>query len=310
MMKRLMDCLSLGVACCLAAGFLPGCGREENPENILARVGDSAISLDDFRREWANQPPLPPGVPPDSVEKFLEDMIAEKLFLAEARRRKLDGDEELRREVERYREQLMVEKLLSQEVLTVPPPAPGEVEKFWAANREGFSVPELTRLSHIFVRPGEDESEESVIERCLSIRARLEGGEDFAAVAREVSEGSSKVRGGDLGYFREEQIVPEFRPAVSELAAGEVSGPIKTESGYHLLMVTDIRPPRQKTFEESREEVTAILLAEKRKARFDNVKAAIADSISVEKNWDLIERLQAEQSKALFPPGASAPQTR
>jgi len=273
MMKRLMDCLSLGVACCLAAGFLPGCGREENPENILARVGDSAISLDDFRREWANQPPLPPGVPPDSVEKFLEDMIAEKLFLAEARRRKLDGDEELRR-------------------------------------GEGFSVPELTRLSHIFVRPGEDESEESVIERCLSIRARLEGGEDFAAVAREVSEGSSKVRGGDLGYFREEQIVPEFRPAVSELAAGEVSGPIKTESGYHLLMVTDIRPPRQKTFEESREEVTAILLAEKRKARFDNVKAAIADSISVEKNWDLIERLQAEQSKALFPPGASAPQTR
>jgi len=290
--------------------FFPGCREGEESEDILVRVGDSAVSLDDFRREWANQPPLPPGVPPDSVAEFLEDMVAERLLLAEARRRKLDQDEELRREVERYREQLMVEKLLSLEVLNVPAPSPAEMEEFWTANRELFLVPELVRLSHILVRPGEDESEESLVERCLAIRERLESGEEFAEVAEEVSEGSSAARGGDLGYFREEQILPEFRPAVGELEIGEVSGPVETELGYHLLLVTEIRPPRQKTFEESREEAAAILMAEKRKARFDTLKDSIAPSVPVEWNLELVERLQAEQNRVFSSPEGTAAQAR
>lgn len=302
MRRGAMGVWSTAASACLALGLLAGCGGGEPSANVLARVGDETITIDDFRREWSNQPPLPPGVPPESVERFLEDMIAEKLFLAEARRRKIDGEEDLRQEVERYREQLMVERLLSREVLTAPPPSPAEVEGFWAANQELFAVPELIRLSHILIRPGEAEDERPALERCLAARKRLEAGEDFAAVAGEISDGSSADRGGDLGYFREEQIIPEFRPAVGELKTGEVSEPVETELGYHLLMVTDIRPPRQKTLAESREEAAAALMAEKRKARFEKVRAGIADSVSVEKNRESIERLQDEQSRAFSLP--------
>ncbi len=310
MMTRWKNLVLAASVFSLAAGLTIGCGGEERPENILARVDGDSVSIDDFRREWANQPPPPPGVPPESVDQFLDDMIAERLFLAEARRRKIDRDEELRDEVERYREQLMVEKLLSLEVLTVSPPSPTEVEEFWAAHRELFAVPELTRLSHILIRPGEDESEEETVERCRAIRARLEAGEDFAELAREFSEGSSAIRGGDLGYFREDQIIPEFRSAAGELEVGEISDPVQTEYGYHLLTVTDLKPPREKTLEESREEVIAVLLAEKRKARFETVRAALADSASIYKNRDLIERLQADQTRALFPPAGADPGAR
>lgn len=300
MRQRLILVFCVAAIVSLGAGFLAGCGREESGENILARVDGLSISLDDFRREWTNQPPPSAGVPPERVERFLDDMIAERLFLLEARRRKVDRDEDLRREVERYREQLMVEKLLGQEVLTVPAVSPAEVEEFWAAHRELFAVPELIRLSHILIRPGEDESEEEVIERVREIKIQLEGGADFAELAQEVSDGSSAVRSGDLGYFREEQILPEFRIAAGELARGEISDPIGTEYGYHLLTVTDLKPPRQKTLEESRQEVTAILLAEKRKTRFESVRAALAETSSIRKNHDLIEHLQVEQNRALF----------
>jgi parvulin-like peptidyl-prolyl isomerase len=176
------------------------------------------------------------------------------------------------------------------------------VEAFWAAHRELFAVPELIRLSHILVRPGEDESDEEVIERCREIKIRLEEGADFAELAREISDGSSAVRGGDLGYFRREQVIPEFRSAAEELSVGEISDPIGTEYGYHLLLVSDFKPPREKTLEESREEAAALLLAEKRKTRFETVRDALAETASISKNRELIERLQADQNRALIPP--------
>lgn len=304
MRQRLILVFCVVAIVSLGAVFLAGCGREESGENILARVDGLSVSLDDFRREWTNQPPPSPGVPPERVEQFLDDMIAERLFLLEARRRKIDRDEDLLREVERYREQLMVEKLLSREILPVSATSPAEVDEFWAAHRELFAVPELIRLSHILIRPGEDESEEEVIERVREIKIRLEGGADFAELARETSDGSSAVRSGDLGYFREEQILPEFRTVAGELAMGEISDPIGTEYGYHLLTVTDLKPPRQKTLDESREDVVAILQAEKRKNRFESVRATLAETSSIWKNRDLIENLQVEQNRALFsPPG-------
>ncbi len=310
MKDRLIMVFCAAAVFSLAAVFLTGCGGEERGENVLARVDGLSVTLEDFRREWTNQPPPPPDSPPESVEQFLNDMIAERLFLAEARRRKIDRDEELRQEVERYREQLMVEELLSREVLNVPAPSPSEVEGFWSANRELFAVPELIRISHILIRRGDEESEEEVLARAGEIKTRLEDGADFAELAREVSAGSSAVRGGDLGYFREEQILPEFQDAAGELAVGEISEPIPTQYGYHLLTVTDLKAPREKTLEESREEVAAILVAEKRKSRFENVRAALADTVTIWKNEDLIERLQADQNRALFPPPGSEAEAR
>ncbi len=308
-MKKLISPV-LSLICCLAAASFPGCGPEERPENVLARVGDTDISLEDFRREWVNQPPLPPGVPPDSVEKFLEDMIAEKLLLAEARRRKLDGDAEFQREVERFREGLLVQRLLEQEVLNVTAPSPEEVEEYWTVHRELFSVPELIRISHILIRFGDEVTEEEALERCREVRMRLEQGEDFAAVARDVSQSENAERGGDLGYLSEayiEQYIPQFLPTIREVERGEVSGPLKTDYGYHLLQVTDLKPPREKTLEESREEIEVRLLAERRKARLEKIKSGIAASVPVERNRPLIQSLQAEQNQALFaPPGATS----
>jgi peptidyl-prolyl cis-trans isomerase C len=75
-------------------------------------------------------------------------------------------------------------------------------------------------------------------EQCLALKAQIEAGEDFAAVAKEHSNCPSKMQGGDLGTFGRGQMVPEFDEVVFSADLHTVQGPVKTQFGYHLLEVT------------------------------------------------------------------------
>jgi len=84
-----------------------------------------------------------------------------------------------------------------------------------------------------------------------AVIARLDGGEDFAELAKELSTGPSGAQGGDLGYFSDEQMVPEFSNAVRALAVGEYSStPVQTQFGWHVIKLEDRRDKPQPTFEE------------------------------------------------------------
>lgn len=73
---------------------------------------------------------------------------------------------------------------------------------------------------------------------CNALKTRIEGGEDFAALAKEYSKCPSGRSGGDLGTFGPGQMVPEFDKVVFSAPINEVQGPVKTQFGYHLLEVT------------------------------------------------------------------------
>lgn len=75
-------------------------------------------------------------------------------------------------------------------------------------------------------------------EQCLALKAQIEAGQDFAAVAAEHSNCPSKAQGGDLGSFGRGQMVPEFDEVVFSAELNVVQGPVKTQFGYHLLEVT------------------------------------------------------------------------
>lgn len=75
-------------------------------------------------------------------------------------------------------------------------------------------------------------------EQCESLKNRIEGGEDFAELARRYSSCPSSRRGGELGEFGPGQMVPEFDRVVFSAPVGEVQGPVETQFGYHLLEVT------------------------------------------------------------------------
>ncbi|UTS82311.1 peptidylprolyl isomerase [Phaeobacter piscinae] len=102
--------------------------------------------------------------------------------------------------------------------------------------------------SHILVETEEDAAE---------IRAELDAGADFATLARERSTGPSGPNGGELGWFGKGRMVPEFEEAVLVMGAGDVSAPVQTQFGWHVIKLNDRRTSAAPTFDEVREELAA-----------------------------------------------------
>ncbi|WP_417509461.1 SurA N-terminal domain-containing protein [Methylophaga sp.] len=128
-----------------------------------------------------------------------------------------------------------------------------DLKKFYADNQNQFVGPEQRRASHILVE-GDDES---ALEKIKAIQTRINEGEDFAELAKEASQDTgSASNGGDLGFFGRDVMDPAFEEAAFALEnVGDVSEPIKTEFGYHLIKLTGIQKPEGKSFAQARDEV-------------------------------------------------------
>lgn len=98
-----------------------------------------------------------------------------------------------------------------------------------------------TRVRHILIRPSELVSEPEALRRLGEIRQRVEQGADFAELARQYSVDGSAGRGGDLGWIYPGDTVPDFERAMNALSPGQVSEPVRTEFGYHLIQVLERR---------------------------------------------------------------------
>jgi parvulin-like peptidyl-prolyl isomerase len=131
-----------------------------------------------------------------------------------------------------------------------------------------FSQPVRFRASHIFLAaPAETppevlEAKEKAIE---ALAVRLSRGEVFSTLAAEASEDeATKSRGGDLGFFSSARMPPDFFAEIEKLRAGQTSKPFRSHLGFHLVLVTEIKPARALGFEETRDEVPLALSNERR----------------------------------------------
>lgn len=125
---------------------------------------------------------------------------------------------------------------------------------------------EQVKASHILIKtdPAKPESEKAALERIQKIQERLKK-EDFGKVAAEVSEDAgSKTTKGDLGFFTRERMVPEFSNAAFSLKTGEVSAPVKSQFGYHLIKVTDRKPAVEASLEAHRNRIAREMIARER----------------------------------------------
>lgn len=145
-----------------------------------------------------------------------------------------------------------------------------EAREYFEKNREDFDIPEQVRARHILVDTEEEAQE---------IISRLEKGEDFAEIAKEVSKDTgSKDKGGDLGFFSRGEMVKEFEEAAFSLKVGERSEPIKTSYGYHIIEKLEHKEAREVSYEEVA----------------DKVKEAIKKNKLPELRQELISKLKSE----------------
>lgn len=177
---------------------------------------------------------------------------------------------------ESVRESLAIEQLLADNGMTYPTSA--EIRTFYDENPEAFERPEQIHARHILVKVPEDADDAAWQEahaRATDIQAKAAAPDaDFAALAAEHSEGPLGARnGGDLGWFGHEQMVPEFEEVAFALDKNEVSEPVRTQFGWHIIQKLDHRDGGVVAFDEVEEQL-------ENKMRNDHVQKALSDLLS------------------------------
>jgi len=160
-----------------------------------------------------------------------------------------------------------------------------ECHEFYVANPDKFALPEGVRARHILLRltqPADAATREQVREKAARLLARLQAGEDFAAVAIEASEDTSAAQGGDLGYFPRGQMVKSFEDAAFALQPGEISDIVESRFGLHIIKVEDRQPAQTVPEALARERIEAHLLEVKRQQVAVDEIATLRASASIE----------------------------
>lgn len=141
-----------------------------------------------------------------------------------------------------------------------------EIAKYYAANKDALQDPEQIHARHILVAVKDSDSDaakKKARERIEKIYKEAKAGADFAKLAKDNSDGPSAANGGDLGWFGKGAMVPEFEKAAFALKKGEVSEPVKTQFGWHVIKVEDKKEGTTKTLEEAKDEIKSRLAEEK-----------------------------------------------
>lgn len=304
--------------------------RAKDAKGMVAMVNGTAISEKDFnrslnqtRRRFAQTGKKLESNQLENVKKnILETLIDRELLYQESQKKGIKvTDEEIKKQIEGLRKQfsgndaftkalksadltedelkdqvkkqLSVRALIDKDIAEKVKIENKESKAFYDSHPDIFKRPEEVRASHILAKVDSQADKKAVAKARKKIEAaqkRLNKGEDFAKVAREVSEGPSAKKGGDLGFFKRGQMVKPFEDAAFSMKPGQVSGIVRTRFGFHIIKVTDKKPESTVAFSKVDEKIKAYLKQKK-------VREGVQALIEKLKQHASIERFLLKTSK-------------
>ena len=220
-----------------SAGFFSLSASAQEQADVLFTVGNKTVDKEQFLYLITKGKKIDPAAAILSREEFesnFDQFLLFQLKVAEAESMGLHQSEEFDREFGSFKETLIAPFLIKNGV------EEGELRKVYGRMQE------IVRASHIlFQLPPNASNEDSLskLKMALKVKAELEKGGDFNALALEYSDDpSAKVNKGDLGYFTSLQMVQQFEEAAYMLPIGSVSDPVVSDFGYHIIQVNDRQP--------------------------------------------------------------------
>ncbi|KPJ49123.1 MAG: hypothetical protein AMJ41_03535 [candidate division Zixibacteria bacterium DG_27] len=206
-------------------------------EMALATVGEEVITASELEIKMKQQPTRFSSFADELERKrrLLEGMAEQKLLLKGAYERGFDADEEILSKLEEQKPNILLQLLYEKEVTSKSQVNEAELKDFY--KKQGEEI----KIRHILVKS------ETVVD---SLHQRLMEGEDFAVLAEARSLDPTSAMGGELGYFRWGSMIPGFQEAAFKLKIGQISKPIKTQYGWHLIKLDDRRPVEQEPYEQ------------------------------------------------------------
>ncbi len=152
-----------------------------------------------------------------------------------------------------------------------------DIADYYESNLDKFRTPQTVQARHILMRVDQNATPEQVKDARQRIEDALKlarDGQDFAELAAEYSEGPTKSKGGDLGTFRRQDMVKPFSDKAFSMQAGEISEPVRTDFGWHIIKVEKVNPATVQSLDEARTEIEDKLKADRsRNLAYDEAEA-------------------------------------
>jgi peptidyl-prolyl cis-trans isomerase C len=269
------------VAVVLAAVLLPAGASADS--QVVATVNGYAITAQEVQLAADDILPHLSEVPAHLRFPFVVEYLMERHLLAQAAVKEgIAESEEYRRRLAFYQAKALRDAYFAAKLK--PAITEEAVKKSYDEQAAKVENEERIRARHILVA-SEQEAKE--------LSARLAKGENFEALAQEYSLDGSKEFGGDLGYFTAEEMVPNFSTAAFSLDVGELSQPVQTEFGWHLIKVEDRRVGGAQPFESVKEAIRLVLLRQSVQGRLVELR----QNATIEVHDPDLKRLQEETER-------------
>ena len=254
-----------------------GCSKNSSSEApasstsdpVIARVNGVDIKQSDLALAEEDVGADMQAASPEAKREHLISYLADIIMVTQAADKKnLADNPDFKRRLAFLRSKLLMGYELQQEAKTAL--TDEALKQTYDEAVKSMSGQEEVRARHILVE-GEDEAK--------AILEQLKGGADFAKLAKEKSKDPGAAEGGDLGYFTKDQMVPEFADVAFKMYPGQLSNPVKTQFGWHVIKVEDKRIKQPPEFEKVKDQIEAYLA---RKAQSDFI-AKLRQSAKVER---------------------------
>lgn len=265
----------------LAAGFAalsimtaaaPAQTPAQAPDPVIAKVNGAEIRQSDLKLAEEDLGRDVPATDEAGKRDYLVNYVADLMLVAQAAEaKKIPDTPEFKQRLAYVRKKVLMEALLGQEAKdAVTEPA---LHRIYDDAVKNAPAEEEVRARHILFRvadPKDEAASKAAEDKAKATIERLNKGEDFATLASALTEDpSGKKNGGDLGYFTRDQMVPAFSDVAFSLKKGQISGPVKTQFGWHVIKVEDKRMRQPPPFDQVRGELEEYA---SRKAQSDFVK--------------------------------------
>lgn len=220
------------------------------PDTVVAKVNGAPITAGDLAVAGDDPALSLPGVDEDQKKNLLVDyMIDLKVGAQAANAAKVGETPDFQRKLAYFKDKLLLDEYLEREARKAA--TPEAAKALYDQTVKAMKPEEEVHARHILV---EDEAD------AKAIAARIKAGEDFAKVAAEVSKDpGSKTEGGDLGWFTGERMVAPFAEAAFKMKGGDVSDPVKTQFGWHVIKVEEKRVKPVPSYAEMKDQVDQYL---------------------------------------------------
>jgi peptidyl-prolyl cis-trans isomerase C len=219
-------------------------------EYVIMKVNGQDVSSSDVQRMWEGlfpegQAPAFDTVKPDMRERLLRGAMAEKILYGEAVKQGVDKSDKVQRELAEVKNKLVVRTFL--DTKTADMISEADIKKEYDAMMLATKDETEVRARHILLANEADAKE---------AKKKLDAGKSFEQVAKDFSKDAGSAKnGGDLGFFTKDKMVPEFANAAFALKKGEVSGPVKSTFGYHIIKLEDSRKLAAPTLAEVKDQL-------------------------------------------------------